>query len=153
MSAENPMLWDCETDGCYNKLKRPDIHKLNRFLGEGCQFGDVDGMTERHGYMLMVEWKSWKGELPAGQDRAHKALTRPGQITTIQVAGEAKADDTGKIPIYAFRVYVNGETTGWRNTGDMYRNFDDLGRFINKWWNAVNKLTPAPVCCRWAGLL
>ena len=65
--AKDPALmavrWDVITEGLW-----PD----NPHFGGT----DVDGLIERHGYCLLVEWKMPGEKCPDGQERALEALTR-----------------------------------------------------------------------------
>lgn len=61
MPAPTRLRHDCDTQGCFNKY-----HRLKFQLFEECfdypktriNFSDLDGIVERHGHFLALEWKS-----------------------------------------------------------------------------------------------
>ncbi|MAG24660.1 hypothetical protein CMI47_03685 [Candidatus Pacearchaeota archaeon] len=54
----NPMRWDCQTQGCFNKKCRPKIEVFAECFPRRINFGDVDGSIEINGYELKLEWKN-----------------------------------------------------------------------------------------------
>ena len=63
----NPLRWDCDHQGCFNKLKRPKIEVFADCFPGRINFGDVDGIVEINGYLLILEWKPERIELSRGQ--------------------------------------------------------------------------------------
>lgn len=60
------MRWDCKKDGCYRDIC-PKLSLFDEcFTGRNC-LGDIDGILERKGHFLLVEWKSPGGHLSTGQ--------------------------------------------------------------------------------------
>lgn len=80
----------------------------------GCTLSDIDGFyphfAEVSNKFLIIEVKSWNGELPlpeinydSGQARALKALTRQPNFTVVWAFG-----DTSTQTIYKYEVWLEG---------------------------------------------
>jgi len=117
------MLWDCEKQGCFNKLRRPKIEVFADCFPRRINFGDVDGLVELNGQGLLLEWKTGKGTLPMGQRIAHQNLTKDGKFTTLCVVGNA---ETMECSAYGFF---------WQGKWNDYRmaNLEDVKNFIRRW--------------------
>lgn len=63
----NPMKWDCEERGCFNRKMRPKLEEFAACLPGRIAFTDVDGIVEIGGRFLMLEWKSRPGRIATGQ--------------------------------------------------------------------------------------
>lgn len=90
MGGYNPLRWDCEKRGCFNRLKRPKIEIFHDCFPGKISFGDVDAVVEINGKGLFLEWKEHKGALPIGQRILHERFTKDGKFTTICVVGNAE---------------------------------------------------------------
>lgn len=86
----NPIRWRCESDGCFNVLKRPKIEVFSECFPGRISFGDVDGIVEISGMALLLEWKPAPGTLRTGQRIMYENLSRDGKITVLTLAGDAK---------------------------------------------------------------
>ena len=61
MSADNgfnPMRWDCDRWGCFNRVCRPKIEKFADCFPGRINFGDLVAIVEVSGNTLVLEWKS-----------------------------------------------------------------------------------------------
>lgn len=107
-SGYNPMQWNCETKGCFNKRKRPKIEVFaNNFPGK-INFSDVDGIVEIEGNALMLEWKDYGVPLPKGQEIMYQRLSKNGPITVFCVSGDAQTMD-----VKQFGKFHKGIWGGW----------------------------------------
>lgn len=86
----NPMRWDCDKRGCFNKKQRPKIEQFAECFPGKIAFGDVDAIVEINGHGLMLEWKCDPMEIGVGQRIMHERLTKTGLLTVICVAGDAE---------------------------------------------------------------
>jgi hypothetical protein len=77
----NPLRWDCEKQGCFNKKCRPKIEIFADCFPRRINFGDVDGLVEINGKGLLLEWKSVLKDIPTGQKIAYQKLTQGGSLT------------------------------------------------------------------------
>lgn len=91
MENEN-LRWDCDKDGCYKQLCLPKWHVLNDSL-DPCKMTDLDGMVERRGKFLVVEWKAPGQSVKNAQERALNALNRLDQFTVLVVHGTSDPMD------------------------------------------------------------
>lgn len=107
-SGYNPMRYDCETSGCFNKVKRPKIEVFSDCFPGRINFGDVDAEVEINGHFLQLEWKPAKVEMATGQHIKFKRYTQQPGWAVIVVAGCAET-----MEIEAFRVYSAGQLYPW----------------------------------------
>jgi len=86
----NPLRWNCETDGCFNKLRRPAIELFADCFPGKINFGDVDGLVEINGRLCLLEWKGQGGSIKTGQRITYQRFTsHPGNAVFV-VEGDAK---------------------------------------------------------------
>lgn len=107
-NGHNPMRWDCVKSGCFNIERRPKIEMFCEALPGKISFGDVDGMVEINGFILMLEWKGSGGSLRMGQEIAYKNITRmvkPGSLemknAVFVINGDAKTMELFDIQVFA----------------------------------------------------
>lgn len=119
----NPLRWDCEKQGCFNKLRRPKIEVFADCFPRRINFGDVDGLVELNSKGLLLEWKCGNGCLPTGQKIAHQKLTQEGKLTTICVTGNA---ETMECSSYGFF---------WEGKWHDYKKatLEDIKKFMKRW--------------------
>ena len=79
---------NCETDGCYIKKMTPDWGFLDSSFSNKIRVGDIDGIVEANGKILILEWKTTGCEIPKGQEIMFKKITPFGQITVIVIWGD-----------------------------------------------------------------
>ena len=122
--GRNPLRWDCE-DGrrCFNRLCRPKIEVFAECFAGKNAFGDVDGIIERNGKFLMIEWKSRAGQIPVGQRITHERLTLVAPVVVVIVAGNAETMAVEKIAICK-----NGVVSPWEVCS-----LEDLKERMRKW--------------------
>ena len=106
----NPMRWDCETKGCFNKRKRPKIEVFHGNFPGKINFSDVDGIVEISGNALMLEWKDKNVPIPKGQQIMYERLSEHGPITVMCVAGDAET-----MEVYQYGIFHKGKFTGWKD--------------------------------------
>ena len=85
MEEEN-LRWDCSKDGCYRNLCLPKWHVFNEAL-DGCRLTDIDGLCERRGRFLVVEWKPPGRRVERAQELALQRLSRLHEVTALIVHG------------------------------------------------------------------
>lgn len=96
----NRMRWDCLRRGCFNVLKRPKIEVFSDCFAHGINFGDVDGIVERRGHFLLLEWKPGAGAVGTGQQILHNALLQIPQFTIVVAHGNP---DTMQVHSFVLR--------------------------------------------------
>ena len=135
MSGSNPMRWDCEKQGCFNKLKRPKIEQFSDCFPGRINFGDVDGIVEIAGRALLLEWKPGKDALRTGQRIMYERLTRDKLLSVILVCGNAET-----MEISSFAQFCSGKQRPWKD-GSM----DDVKKWIRAWVAWAQKHSIAPI--------
>lgn len=130
----NPLRWDCSKRGCFNTLKRPKIEFLAEALPRRMAFSDVDAITEYRGHILMIEWKSFVGPIPTGQNIMFMRITAPGRMTrVVVVVGNAETMEVTNCLVYA-----DGRASPWEEC-----TLDGLKDRIREWVNDVDEFTKA----------
>lgn len=124
----NPMRWDCKRDGCFNAKRRPKTEVFSECFGRGINFGDVDGIVERLGHFLLMEWKGEGGTLGVGQKRLHDALLALPSFTVVVVSGNAET-----------MVVSNFVVRHRRATEKHSAGLDELKARIRAWYGWADK--------------
>lgn len=97
---------NCERHGCFVKNLMPDWDFLkDSFRGKG-RIGDIDGIIEKNGHLLILEWKSTGAPLPEGQEIMFTNATRKNLITVFVIWGNPTTTTAERI-----RIYQDGEIT------------------------------------------
>lgn len=131
---DNDMKWDCNIDGCFNKKRRLKFKKLSDSVSG---YTDIDGIVEKCGNGLMIEWKGYsKTSLPDNsiindaQQILFRNLTKGKMISVICVAGNAE-----DMSVRAMCSVVDGRFGKWR-----FATLDDLNKSIEEWaeWSKQN---------------
>ena len=105
----NPMRWNCERQGCWNKLNRFKIELFAECFYGASSMGDIDGGVDQYGCFLFVEFKKYKGAMPYGQELFWRRLTQLSDKITLFVVEADPETST----IYSISTMVNGEQSEW----------------------------------------
>jgi len=89
--GRNPMRWDCERNGCFNKVCRPKIEIFSPCFPGRINFGDVDGVVEIKGCFCFLEWKGEGGEIKTGQRILFEQFTKVKGNAVFVVEGDAES--------------------------------------------------------------
>ena len=116
------MRWDCAKKGCFNRKKRPKIEIFADCLPGRIAFGDVDGIVEINGNLLLLEWKEHQ-EISRGQRILFERMTRLCPATVLVVEGDAE-----DMAVSSIRTIWNGEIPK-SEPGDL----EKLRRYIREW--------------------
>lgn len=123
INGRNPMRYNCEEQGCFNKKHRPKIEEFAECLPGRIAFSDVDAICELNSRFLLLEWKSFRGDIPLGQRIMFERMTGDGRFTVLVVVGDA---ETMIITDVAF-VYQG------RNRGFEASSLEDVKSRIKRW--------------------
>jgi hypothetical protein len=134
----NPMRWDCEKKGCYNKLQRPKIEIFYDCFPGKINFGDVDGIVEIRGRGLVLEWKGAPIKFSDGQHIMWTRLTGGYFLSLFAIAGNA---ETMKVTHRAS--CIDGK---WRNWEEF--NLEKTKVWVKQWadWAAKQKMFQPDLC-------
>lgn len=123
--GRNPMRYDCQSKGCFNLKRRPKIEEFAESLPGRIAFSDVDAITEVAGHFLLLEWKSYQGELPIGQRIMFERMTSntARRFTVLIVVGDAETMEVESIALIF----------GGRNRGFESSSLEDVKERIAKW--------------------
>jgi hypothetical protein len=121
-NGSNPMLWNCDRQGCFNLKKRPKIERFADCLPGRIAFSDIDAIVEINSNLLLLEWKDHAG-ICRGQRILFERLTRICPATVLIVEGDAEA-----MMVRAVRIVWQGEFMPVE-AADL----DDLRTLILEW--------------------
>lgn len=119
----NPMRWNCERRGCFNKKRRPKIEVFAECFPRKINFGDVDGLVEVNGKFCLLEWKGDGGVIGLGQHRSYVSFTRNDGNIVLVVHGDAETMEVAGYGYYRRGFYFRlGQGT-----------LDDVKTFVRRW--------------------
>ena len=118
----NPMRWECDRQGCFNRVKRPKIELFADCLPGRIAFSDVDAVTEVCGNFLVLEFKDHQ-ELGTGQRVLFERLTRLCPVTVLLVEA-----DVATMTVHSIAVVAEGVISPWQPA-----DLDDLRARIQAW--------------------
>lgn len=113
----------CETAGCYIKVQTPDWGFLDSSFSNKIRVGDIDGIVEANGCLLIMEWKSFIGEIPVGQKIMFEKITARNKIVVFVISG----DPVETVPTH-IKVFSRGKLTM-----DSPCNKDKLKKYCEAW--------------------
>jgi len=116
------MRWDCDKNGCFNKLCRPKIEAFADCFPGRINFGDVDGIVEVSGNILMLEWKRKPG-IPTGQRRMYEAITMRDGFNVVCGVGNAET-----MQVDSFTYFHNG-----KESMPVAASLNDLKSYMRRW--------------------
>ena len=90
----------CETGGCYIKTQTPDWGFLDSSFSNKIRVGDIDGIVEANGCLLILEWKSFVGKIPLGQRIMFEKVTAKNSIVVFVVSGDAVESKVKHLKVY-----------------------------------------------------
>ena len=128
----NPMRYDCDRSGCFNKKKRPKIEMFASCLPRKLAFSDVDAVVDVKGRFLYLEWKGRHVDPPEGQKILFENSTHfcPRNMVFI-VEGDAETMDVWSL------IVVRGGITGRKKKID-FRGLQDKIRDWAIWADGLN---------------
>jgi len=113
----------CETHGCYIKTQTPDWGFLDSSFTNKIRVGDIDGIVEANGHLLILEWKSFIGDIPTGQRIMFEKITKINKIIVFVVSG----DPIETVPVH-IKIYSSG-----RLVANESCDSDKLKRYCSAW--------------------
>lgn len=127
MSPENgfnPMRYECEESGCFNKKRRPKIEVFADCFPGRINFGDVDGEVEINTYFCQLEWKTGTTNIPTGQRIKFERYTKLKRGNIVFVVD----GDAGTMRVEGFCRFFDGEQRPWQAA-----ELEDVKAWIKKW--------------------
>lgn len=132
------MNWDCDRDGCFNKLMRPKFAAFADCFPNKINFSDMDGVVELNSRGLMLEWKSIQcgQSIKTGQRIMFERFTKGRALTVICIVGNAETME-GE----SYCLFYNGKQTKWCNA-----TLEIAKERIRRWvkWAQAQKKKEAP---------
>ena len=95
----------CETQGCYIKKMTPDWGFLDSAFSGKIRIGDIDGIVEVNGKLLILEWKTEDAPITTGQEIMFKHIATANKLITVLVIW---GDPEETIPKKS-QLFFNGE--------------------------------------------
>ena len=119
----NPLRWDCEKSGCFNKKRRPKIEVFADCFPGRINFGDVDGLVEINGFFALLEWKGEGGNIHTGQRISFERHTKREGNAVFVVSGNAET-----MEVKQFCIFYRGKQGPWRGA-----DLEKLKASLRKW--------------------
>lgn len=125
------MRHNCDSgNNCYLEKLHAPIHIFDDCFGGKIEMSDVDGVVERNGRFLYVEWKSPRGEITKGQDILLQQWTKckkcKARAYVVECVVNPTPDSVCNVTRYA------GGTCGKRNSMKVSDLIDEFSRWY-KW--------------------
>ena len=117
----NPMGWDCDTQGCFNRKKRPKIELFADCFPRNISPGDVDARVEYEGFFWELEWKGNGAGLKYAQKRTFQEVTRQRGNAVFVVEGDAETMDVKRWCIFWMARQGKGESGGLEDLKERVR--------------------------------
>lgn len=125
----NPMLWNCEQRGCFNRVKRPKIEVFAEDLPGKIAVSDVDGVVEIAGHFLFLEFKSHT-DIPRGQSLLFKRLTKLSRKVAVLVI----VADAETMICHERCVFYDGKQEPWQSC-----DLQDVKEMLRDWVEWVHQ--------------
>ena len=116
------LRWDCERQGCFNRVKRPKIEVFDDCFPGLNAFTDVDAIIERNGRFLILEWKDHR-DIPTGQRIMFERLTQDSSLVVVMVQGNSET-----MAVEAIKMVAGGKIGAWEPC-----DLESLKRRIRRW--------------------
>jgi len=94
------MRHNCETDGCFIKVGTVDWGFLDNSFSGKIRIGDIDGIVEANGHILILEWKKPNVPTPMGQHIMFSKITERNDIEVFVVNGNPLKNEAEHIKVY-----------------------------------------------------
>ena len=91
---------NCETQGCFIKVATVDWGFLDNSFSGKIRVGDIDGIVEANGNLLIMEWKRIGVPIPKGQEIMFFNITKVSKIIVFVVNGDAITNIPESIKIF-----------------------------------------------------
>ncbi len=91
---------NCETQGCFIKVATVDWGFLDNSFSGRIKIGDIDGIVEANGRLLILEWKGINVPTPKGQHIMFTNITKISKIIVFVINGDTLLNKPTHIKIY-----------------------------------------------------
>ena len=122
------MRWNCQSDGCFFDKKVVRLYDFDDCFGGKIGLTDVDGLVERNGHFLFVEWKAPQEKLPMGQRILFEQLTKLSDKIVVVVVNGHSSQSEGSHPVQ-YQTAYKGRWSAVEET-----NIEQLRDFFRRWY-------------------
>ena len=107
---------NCELGGCFIKTQSPDWGFADNAFSGKIRIGDIDGIVEKNGHLLILEWKAEGVPETKGQQiMAQNATLASPNITFMIINGNPITNQ-----VVAMKIYYNGTVRNITNADNDY---------------------------------
>lgn len=92
---------NCLEGGCYVHMLTPDWGFLDNAFTGNIKISDIDGIVERNGHFLMLEWKKPNVKVTTGQDIMFMNFIKYANHTVFLINGDPKTSTPLELTIYS----------------------------------------------------
>ena len=122
------MRFSCDGGRCYLNDKVPKLGVFDDCFPGKIGFGDVDGLIERRGNFLFIEWKEPGASLTTGQSITLKRLAAIPNFTVLMVEGDNAKMSVSKVT----KITDSGVGSCWDT------NLEGLKEIFKAWFKRVD---------------
>ena len=142
MGAPNPMRYKCKSGGCFFETLHPPLEMFASAFGGKIAMSDIDGIVERRGHFLVVEWKVKPGKVLKAQDILLKTLARDPSFKVVVITSPVNTNLIQMDTVVEVQLVRSDEIKpAWEYSVEKLK-----GHF-EKWFKDVEKCGPAEPCC------
>ena len=141
MGAPNPMRYKCKSGGCFFETLHPPLEMFASAFGGKIAMSDIDGIVERRGHFLVVEWKVKPGKVFLAQDILLRALACNPNFKVIVITSPVNTNLIQMDTVVQAQLVKGGKI----NPAYKY-SVEELKDHFEKWFKAVEKCGPAEPC-------
>ena len=142
MGAPNPMRHKCKSDGCYLETLHPPLEMFASAFPGYIAMSDIDGITERRGHFLVIEWKVKPGKVSVGQEILLQALARDPSFKVVVITSPVNTNLIQMDTVVEVQLVKSDKIKPAREYS-----VEKLKGHFEKWFKAVEKCGPAEPCC------
>jgi hypothetical protein len=106
---------NCETDGCFIKEQTPDWGFTDSAFSGRIRVGDIDGIVEANGCLLIMEWKGIGVPTPVGQKIMFEKATKKNHLTVFVING-----DPVETIVDSVEMYFNGNSKKYLDVDNKF---------------------------------
>lgn len=129
LEKRSPMKWRCNKNGCYLDERTIPYNKLVHALPNRMGMSDVDGMIERKGHFMFIEWKNSFSDLSVGQTIALKNLSNKPDVHVVVIWGNYVKETIEQVAIFHDGEQYDYPSWGW----------DELWKHQHEWFARADK--------------
>jgi len=125
------LRWCCQSQGCYISKGHVALEIWDDCFPGKIGMSDIDGIVERNGYILILEWKKPQQDIPKGQRLLFEAFTHNSPKHTVLVG----RGDYETLFVVDYCWFYAGEQLPWKPCP-----LGEITPILQQWVNKIESL-------------